>query len=193
MFLPPVQNLLMCFITNITLGWWFANESINFLQQEVINTSLSNLGRLEKVKISFYFHTSLCCRNRFYEGLKGLHKTFWGSTKKCENKNLNYFLFKYNFYKCTGRKVLKPTSTFCTDVTVVNPSKLSRIYLNRFEISSKYYSSGKFTFKYLIPILFGNNNNHLVGNTLSTVILRVLEIINFSNWKYERIKIDVVT
>lgn len=45
----------------------------------------------------------------------------------------------------------------------------------------------------LIPILFGNNNNHLVGNTLSTVILRVLETINFSNWKYERIKIDVVT
>ena len=92
-----------------------------------------------------------------------------------------------------GRKVLKPTSTSCTDVTVVNPSKLSRIYLNGFEISSKYYSSEKFTFKYLIPILFGNNNNHLVGNTLSTVILRVLETINFSNWKYERIKIDVVT
>ena len=29
----------------------------------------------------------------FYEGLKGLkdlHKTFWGTSKKCENKNLNF-------------------------------------------------------------------------------------------------------
>ena len=25
--------------------------------------------------------------------LKGLHKTFWGTTKKCENKNLTYFFF----------------------------------------------------------------------------------------------------
>ena len=24
-----------------------------------------------------------------YEGLKDLHKTFWGATKKCENKNLS--------------------------------------------------------------------------------------------------------
>ena len=28
---------------------------------------------------------------RFYEGLKGFHKTFRGTTKKCENKNLNKF------------------------------------------------------------------------------------------------------
>ena len=25
----------------------------------------------------------------FYEGVKGLHKTFWGTTKKCEIKNLS--------------------------------------------------------------------------------------------------------
>ena len=31
---------------------------------------------------------------RFYEGLKGFHKTFWGTTKKRENKNLTlFFLF----------------------------------------------------------------------------------------------------
>ena len=41
-----------------------------------------------KIKLTFYFHTSLWCLKRFYEGLKGLHKTFWGTTKKCENKNL---------------------------------------------------------------------------------------------------------
>ena len=28
----------------------------------------------EKIKLNFYFHTSLWCLKRFYEGLKGLHK-----------------------------------------------------------------------------------------------------------------------
>ena len=39
------------------------------------------------IKLNFYFHPSLWCLKRFYEGLKGLHKTFWGTKKKCENKN----------------------------------------------------------------------------------------------------------
>ena len=42
------------------------------------------------------------CFKRFYEGLWGLHKTFWRTTKKCENKNLSKFLFYYSFLKCTG-------------------------------------------------------------------------------------------
>ena len=29
--------------------------------------------------------------------LKDLHKTFWGTAEKCENKSLSYFLFLYNF------------------------------------------------------------------------------------------------
>ena len=41
----------------------------------------------KKIKLNFHFHTSLWCLKRFYEGLKGLHKTFWGTTK-CENENL---------------------------------------------------------------------------------------------------------
>ena len=40
-----------------------------------------------KIKLNFYFHTSLWCLRRFYEGLRGPHKTFWGTTKKCENKS----------------------------------------------------------------------------------------------------------
>ena len=48
------------------------------------NPSSPNPGRREKVKSNFFFHTSLRCLKRFYEGLKG----FWGTTKKCENKNL---------------------------------------------------------------------------------------------------------
>ena len=29
-----------------------------------------------KIKLNFYFHTSLWCLKRFCEGLKGLHKSF---------------------------------------------------------------------------------------------------------------------
>ena len=44
-----------------------------------------------KINLNFYFHTSSWC-------LKGLHKTFWGTTKKCENKNLReFFPFVRNF------------------------------------------------------------------------------------------------
>ena len=48
-----------------------------------------NPGQREKNILNFYFHTSLWCLKRFYEGLKGPHKTFCGTTKKCENKNLS--------------------------------------------------------------------------------------------------------
>ena len=47
-----------------------------------------NPGRREKTKLNFYFHTSLWCLKRFYECLKGPHKTFKGITKKCEDKHL---------------------------------------------------------------------------------------------------------
>ena len=51
------------------------------------NPSCPNPGRKENLKLNFYFHTSLRCLKMFYEGLKGLYKTFRGTTKKCENKN----------------------------------------------------------------------------------------------------------
>ena len=53
-----------------------------------LNPSRPNPRRREKYKLNFYFHTSLWCLNRCYEGLKDLHKTCCGTTKKCENKNL---------------------------------------------------------------------------------------------------------
>ena len=53
-----------------------------------LNLSCLNPERREKIKLNFYFHTSSWCLERFYEGLKGLHKTFWGNRKKYENKNL---------------------------------------------------------------------------------------------------------
>ena len=48
-----------------------------------------------KINLNFYLHTHLWCLKRFYDGFKGLHKTFWGTTKKCENKNLT---FKFKFH-----------------------------------------------------------------------------------------------
>ena len=51
-------------------------------------------GRREKMKLNFYFHTPLWCLKRFYEGLKGLHKTIWCTTKRCENKNLTFISTK---------------------------------------------------------------------------------------------------
>ena len=53
-----------------------------------------NTTRREKNELNFY---------------EGLHKTFWGTTKKCENKNLTFFkkiLFQYNSQKCTGQEGL---------------------------------------------------------------------------------------
>ena len=40
-------------------------------------------GRREKINLNVYFYTSLRCLKRFYDGL---HKTFRGITKRCENK-----------------------------------------------------------------------------------------------------------
>ena len=57
---------------------------INFFSPNVPCISES---RIEiKIKLNFYFHTSLWCLKRFYEGIKP--KTFSGTTKKCENKHL---------------------------------------------------------------------------------------------------------
>ena len=62
----------------------FTNCSRNFF-----NHSSSDPGQRGKTNWNFYFCTSLWCLKRFYEGLKDLHKTFWGTTEKCENKNLS--------------------------------------------------------------------------------------------------------
>ena len=67
---------------------------------KLFNPFRPNPGRREKIQLNFYFRTSFWCPRRFYEGLK----TY--TTKKFENKNLTFFLFQYNFQKCTGREEL---------------------------------------------------------------------------------------
>ena len=46
----------------------------------------------EKINLNFYFHISLWCFQRFYEG----------NTKKCENKN--NFYFKITLFNAQGGK-----------------------------------------------------------------------------------------
>ena len=58
----------------------------------------------KKIKLDIYLHTSLWCLKRFYEGLQGLHKTFWGTRKKCENKNISEFFFNTTFWNAQDRK-----------------------------------------------------------------------------------------
>ena len=43
-------------------------------------------ARREKINLNFYIRWSLWCLKRIYEDHKDLHKTFWGTTKKCQNK-----------------------------------------------------------------------------------------------------------
>ena len=54
---------------------WFPNPTQIFK----FNPSRPDSERREKINSNFYFHTSLWCLKRF-------HKTFWGTTKKCETK-----------------------------------------------------------------------------------------------------------
>ena len=72
---------------------WLTSDNFTF------NPSHPNHGRREKIKLNFYFHTSLWC----LETLWRPYKIFWGTTKKCENKNLTKYLSEYNFQKCMGR------------------------------------------------------------------------------------------
>ena len=73
-------------------------ENLSQLNPYLINTFLTLLVPCiseslywNKIKLNLYFRTSFCCLKRFYEGLQGLHKTFYGTTKKCKNKYLTWF------------------------------------------------------------------------------------------------------
>ena len=66
------------------------------------NPSHPNPRRTKKIKLNFYFYTSLRCLRRFYEYLKGLHKTFWGTTKKCEKKKINWIFISIQLSEMHG-------------------------------------------------------------------------------------------
>ena len=60
----------------------------------------------EERNFNFYFRLSLWCLKRFYEDLEGLHKTFWGTTKKCDYKifKLIFILIKLSEMHGAGLK-----------------------------------------------------------------------------------------
>ena len=58
----------------------------------------------EERKLNWIFIFKLLC----------VHKTFWGTTKKCKNKDWIYFLLKYSSLKCIGQEGLG--RKFWTDV-----------------------------------------------------------------------------
>ena len=70
--------VLFPLVLNIFNSNWGQNpkRALILSHLEIINPSCPNPGQREKVKLYFYFHTSLWCLERFYEGLKGPHETF---------------------------------------------------------------------------------------------------------------------
>ena len=63
--------------------------------------------RTKRKNLNFYFHTSLWYLKRFYEGLKGLHKPFWGTTKKCEKKNFELIFILIQLSEMHGAERIK--------------------------------------------------------------------------------------
>ena len=62
-----------------------------------VNPSCPDSGQREIINLNFYYLNFLWCLRRFYESLKGPHKTFRGTKKKCENKNLSFTFLHFYF------------------------------------------------------------------------------------------------
>ena len=81
-FPPPHANFLKLpnFISKNRVYFFFhifwhapIPPSCWMLHTACINSSRLNPGRREKIKLNFYFHTSLWCHKRFCEGLSQMH------------------------------------------------------------------------------------------------------------------------
>ena len=70
---------------------WEQNKAPIHIPYDVTgdNRSRPDLERKEKMNLNFYFRTFLWYLKRFYKGLRDLHKSFRGTTKKCENKDFS--------------------------------------------------------------------------------------------------------
>ena len=72
-----------CFST-----WYFQEKTPNKATLTLPARCISESCVKINFYLIFYFHT-LRCLKRFYEGLKGLRKTFRDTINKCANKNLS--------------------------------------------------------------------------------------------------------
>ena len=65
--MPTAAQLLLLMMTTMRLVMMVLTLKDPFISESCIEI---------KIELSFYFHTSLWCLKRFYEGLYGLHETF---------------------------------------------------------------------------------------------------------------------
>ena len=117
--------------SGILVFWNFLNDSIQYslVQSQqwryhnnvpdifTVKPSRPNPERREKNKLNLYFHTSLWCLRRFYEGLKGLDKSFWDTTKNCENKKFNLIFISRQLSEMYGPLSLNIKGTRMTSLT----------------------------------------------------------------------------
>ena len=84
------QDLLQLLKLKIVMVLRYVKDVLTFIDPFISESCIKI-----KIKLNCYFHPSMWCLKRFYEGLKGfkgLHKTFRSTTKKCENENLIFSL-----------------------------------------------------------------------------------------------------
>ena len=119
-------------------GWPLGKEKEVFwshknvsLAHHYFNPLHPNPGRREEINLNFYFLTSLWCLKRFYEGLYGLGKTFWGTTKKCEKKfKLIFILIQFSEMHGTRRVNLLHRENFCYHLKFHRPPPSHQIIVS---------------------------------------------------------------
>ena len=57
---------------------------------------------------------------KFYEGLEGLHKTFSGAAKKCQNKNLTWFFLLVRDWDGKGSAACQYKTLILTNIERAN-------------------------------------------------------------------------
>ena len=119
---------------------------------------LDNPRQSKKIKLNFYFHTSLWCLKRFYEGLKAFISIQLSEINKSSRVNwlliLNHNKF-YSFYQATSWKGKIPLQIITKASAKVSSihSNISHICLDLYrDIISFKSISNKPVAKYLLNI-----------------------------------------
>ena len=151
--------------------------------------SRPDYGRREKINLNLYFHTSLWCLKRFYEGLKGLRKTF--SCNICVKTKIKIIYFNTTLWNARSGKgqtkhchcyyVTKTTIT--TTATTSNYKRLNNKNLRYFYICKAW----KFFVKINVCIvcksrflkIYGTARWGLRSNLLSQTYITRKKIISF--------------
>ena len=101
------------------LNEWTVVGKLVSIKVVMFNPSRPKSGRRGKIKLKFYFRFSLWCLKRFYEGRKGLCKTFGGTKKKCENKKFYLIFISTHFLEIYGTLRVKTKNSSKTGCSVM--------------------------------------------------------------------------